>query len=160
MLALMQQSFHIKALPILISVQAGERIEKVTLIEHQGGLACTINPQASKTLVKEIIHFIEAYAVGSQRAPPPLEWRGCTPFTRNVLLKLATLAFGETQTYGQIAHAVGSPQGARAVGGACGRNPFPFFLPCHRVVGSQGIGGFSAGLNFKQFLLNFEQIEK
>ena len=154
----MHQLFHLKALPILIAVQAGERIEKVTLVENPEGLAFTVNSQASKSLTKEMMRFIEAYIEGEQSIPPPLEWRGCTPFTRSVLLKLGTLPFGGIQTYGQIAHAVGSPRGARAVGGACGRNPFPFFLPCHRVVGSQGIGGFSAGLNFKRVLLDFEKI--
>lgn len=152
----MKHQFPINALPILVSIQAAERIEKVSLSANPGGLACEISPTATKALTKEILQFFEGYLYGETLSPPPLEWRGNTPFTHSVLQKLITVPFGTTLTYAQIAHAVGSPQGARAVGGACGRNPFPFFLPCHRVVASGGLGGFSAGLELKKLLLDFE----
>lgn len=71
-------------------------------------------------------------------------------------MTLQTIPFGETRTYGEIAAKIGQPKAARAVGGACRNNPFPFFLPCHRVVSSVSIGGFSEGIDLKRHLLDFE----
>lgn len=69
---------------------------------------------------------------------------------------MAAIPFGETLTYGQIARAVGAP--AQAVGQACGANPLPILIPCHRVLGSSGLGGFSApgGVESKVWLLRHE----
>ena len=65
---------------------------------------------------------------------------------------------GETRTYGHIAAAVGRPRAARAVAGACAANPCPGIIPCHRVVGAAGLGGFSApgGIALKAKLLASE----
>jgi methylated-DNA-[protein]-cysteine S-methyltransferase len=154
----MKKLFGILDLPILVSVRAQEQIQHVTLKEHPEGLAFEINNEASKKLVKEILRFFESYVVGKNVPLLSFEWGQITPFTRSVLHQLAGVSFGKTETYAQIAKKVGSPQGARAVGGACGRNPFPFFIPCHRIVGTQGLGGFSAGLIFKENLINFEKL--
>lgn len=156
----MKRLFQEKALPMLIAVQGQDKIEKVEFLEHADGLACVISSQASTTLSQAVIHFIEMYLAGNPCSLPPLDWGKMTPFTQDVLHKLASLPFGTTDTYGGIATSIGSPRGARAVGSACGRNPFPFFLPCHRVIGALGIGGFSAGLFFKKILLNFESQKK
>jgi len=60
----------------------------------------------------------------------------------------------KTQTYGELARAIGRPRSYRAVANACGKNPAPLFIPCHRVVAANGkIGGFSAGLAWKRLLL-------
>lgn len=69
---------------------------------------------------------------------------------------MAAIPFGETRTYGQIARDVGAP--AQAVGQACGANPIPILIPCHRVLGAQGLGGFSApgGVETKVALLRHE----
>lgn len=100
--------------------------------------------------------FIKAYLNGESYPLPPLNWKGMTPFTKSTLEALTMIPFGKTLSYGELATLIGSPRAARAVGGALGRNPLPFIIPCHRVLGSKGIGGFSAGLQFKQSLLNFE----
>ena len=152
----MQQYLFKNPLPILVAVQARERVEKTLLIENPEGFACEISGTASKTLAKKIFQFFELYLSGEEGPLPPLEWRGITPFTRDVLHALTTIPCGQTRTYAEMARAVGSPRGARAIGGACGRNPFPLLLPCHRVVAAGGIGGFSAGLEFKKKLLGFE----
>lgn len=65
-----------------------------------------------------------------------------TAFQRRVWQKIAEIPFGQTRTYGEIAREIGSS--ARAVGTACGKNPLPIVIPCHRVVGARGLGGFSA----------------
>jgi methylated-DNA-[protein]-cysteine S-methyltransferase len=66
----------------------------------------------------------------------------------------------KTRTYGEIAEAIGSPGAARAVGSACGANPLPLFIPCHRAVAAGGkLGGFSGGLGIKKKLLAWEGVE-
>ncbi len=78
-------------------------------------------------------------------------------FTRRTLWALAEIPFGETASYAEIAKRLGVPRGPRAVGQACGRNPIPLLLPCHRVVSSTGgLGGFGLGLDLKRRLLAFE----
>ena len=87
---------------------------------------------------------------------PPLEASG-TPFQRAVWDAIARIPFGETRTYGAIARELGRPRASRAVGSACGANPIPLLVPCHRVVASDGgLGGFSGGLDIKRALLRAE----
>ncbi len=65
------------------------------------------------------------------------------PFDRRVLRAVRRLAWGETASYGEIARQIGSPRAARAVGGALGRNPISFVIPCHRVIAADGtLGGY------------------
>jgi O-6-methylguanine DNA methyltransferase len=72
---------------------------------------------------------------------------------------LRRIALGQTWSYSQVARAIGNPKAARAVGGACGANPIPVFVPCHRVLAANsGLGGFSGGLNRKRTLLKREGI--
>lgn len=67
---------------------------------------------------------------------------GSTEFERRVFAALAKVPRGEVISYGELAAAAGSPRAARAVGSALGKNPIPILLPCHRVVASNGIGGY------------------
>lgn len=85
----------------------------------------------------------------------PLDLHVTGSFTRRVLAWVKEVPYGSTVTYGEVARAVGCPRGARAVGGAMGRNPLPIFIPCHRVVAADGPGGFSGGLS-KSRLLELE----
>ncbi len=80
-----------------------------------------------------------------------------TSFQAKVLDEISKIPFGETRTYKQIAVAIGSPKASRAVGRACNKNPFPFLIPCHRVIGSNGaLTGFAFGIERKKKLLEFE----
>ncbi|MBM3951363.1 MAG: methylated-DNA--[protein]-cysteine S-methyltransferase [Rhodospirillales bacterium] len=77
-----------------------------------------------------------------------------TPFQRKVWARLAAIPYGKVETYGAIAKKLGSAP--RAVGGACGANPIPILIPCHRVLGANGgLGGYSGagGVATKRFLL-------
>lgn len=98
------------------------------------------------------------YFHGSGRHPQvPVDWIGGTPFQRTVWQELCRIPYGTTITYGDLARSVGSPQGARAVGQACGRNPTAIVVPCHRVVGRKGsLGGYSGGIGLKKALLQLE----
>ncbi len=90
---------------------------------------------------------------------PPLDLSDGTMFQRKVWRALQKIARGRTKSYGEIARAIGKPKAVRAVGGACGANPIPVLVPCHRVLAANGkIGGFSGGLNRKRELLAREGI--
>jgi methylated-DNA-[protein]-cysteine S-methyltransferase len=80
-----------------------------------------------------------------------------TPYQRKVWQALCAIPIGTTQTYADIARTVGGSP--RAVGGANGRNPIPIVIPCHRVVATTGLGGYSGGdgLSTKRFLLSLER---
>ncbi len=82
---------------------------------------------------------------------------GLTEFERAVYREVIKIPLGEVRTYGEIAKAIGCPKGARAVGQALKRNPFPLLIPCHRVVAKNGIGGFSKGVEEKRYLLALEK---
>jgi methylated-DNA-[protein]-cysteine S-methyltransferase len=81
-----------------------------------------------------------------------------TPFQLSVWKALERIAYGETQSYGQIAQSIGKPKAVRAVGAANGANPIPIVIPCHRVIGSDGsLTGYGGGLTRKRQLLALEQ---
>lgn len=80
-----------------------------------------------------------------------------TEFEQRVWEELHKVGYGERVSYGELARRCGLPMGARAVGGAVGRNPLLLVVPCHRVVAADGsIGGFSAGTDLKRKLLALE----
>lgn len=80
-----------------------------------------------------------------------------TQFQLQVWRTLATIPYGDTWSYRDLAHAIGKPDAMRAVGAANGRNPLPIVLPCHRVIGADGsLTGFGGGLPIKEALLRLE----
>ena len=81
-----------------------------------------------------------------------------TPFQIAVWRQLLKIQRGKTATYGEIAKAIHRPNAVRAVGSACGKNPIPILVPCHRVVDAHsGLGGYSGGLDRKKALLAAEK---
>jgi O-6-methylguanine DNA methyltransferase len=100
-------------------------------------------------------------AVLAGRSPkhcPPLDQVG-TEFQQRVWNALRQIPAGRTKSYGEIARAIGKAKAVRAVGGACGANPIPVLVPCHRVLAANGkIGGFSSGLDWKRELLAREGV--
>ena len=108
-------------------------------------------------LLKQGRQELLEYLAGERRDfDLPLHPRG-TPFQRRVWQALEAIPYGQTRTYAQIAQAVDSPRGFRAVGMANHRNPIPIFIPCHRVVGSGGtLTGYAGGLELKKALLDLE----
>jgi methylated-DNA-[protein]-cysteine S-methyltransferase len=81
-----------------------------------------------------------------------------TDFQREVWTELTRIPYGETISYGELARRVGRPSAPRAVGQANGRNPIPVIVPCHRVLASNGIGGYGGGLKVKRQLLAVEGV--
>ena len=86
-----------------------------------------------------------------------------TEFQIRVWNELKKIPKGETRTYKEIAELIGIPKAARAVANACGKNPYPITIPCHRVIRSDGgLGGYSGegGVDKKKLLLKNEKIQK
>ena len=109
--------------------------------------------RATETALKKILAGRE-----SQRFPP-LDLVG-TEFQKGVWNAMRKIPLGKTKSYGEIACAIGKPKAVRAVGGACGANPVPVLVPCHRVLAANGrIGGFSSGLDWKRKLLAREGVK-
>ncbi len=100
---------------------------------------------------------LSEYFGGARRAfDVPLALNG-NPFEQRVWAELLTIPYGETASYGEIARRIGSPDAARAVGLANGRNPVAVIVPCHRVIGANGtLTGYGGGLERKRLLLDLE----
>lgn len=109
---------------------------------------------------REWVRQLQAYAAGrATRFCVAVDLRAGTPFQRAVWRVLQTIPHGQTRCYGWVARQLGRPAAARAVGAACGANPVPILVPCHRVVASNGtLGGFSGGLALKRRLLALEGV--
>lgn len=91
---------------------------------------------------------------------PPLDLSTGTDFQRAVWTAMRKIRAGQTRSYGEIARDIGKPKAVRAVGGACGANPIPVLVPCHRVLAAgKKIGGFSGGLDWKRKLLAREGVK-
>ncbi len=137
---------------VLVKLDGG-KISKVELL--LSNKFCVQMPEN----IPLILEWLSLYAQKKQPSPLPLELHK-PPFTSHILTALQKIPFGETTTYQSLAIKLGNPKAARAVGNACGSNPFPLFIPCHRVLHtSGGLGGFSCGLEIKRRLLAFEETE-
>lgn len=79
-----------------------------------------------------------------------------TSFQKKVWRQIMKIPYGSVATYSQIAQKIGHPTAYRAVANACRQNKLALFIPCHRVVGKNNIGGYKWGINRKKWLLNFE----
>lgn len=131
----------------------------VALVERAGvliGLEWRLpEVSAESALLTEGLAQLAAYFDGRlRRFDLPLDWGA--GLNEGVRRAMADIPYGETRTYGQIAKVVGAP--AQAVGQACGANPLPILIPCHRVTGTNWFGGFSApgGVETKAALLRHE----
>ena len=112
---------------------------------------------AARRLVEEIVAYFGGAPVSLDG---PVSLASGTPFQRRVWAALRRIPHGRCSSYGEVAGCLGLPAGAaRAVGAACGRNPLPIVVPCHRVVAADGsLTGFSGGLEWKQALLALEGV--
>ena len=88
----------------------------------------------------------------------PLDLHG-TPFQLAVWKEMLRIPAGETLSYGDVARNIGRPKAFRAVAQACGANPVPVVVPCHRVVASNGLGGYTGGIEKKIALLKNEGVD-
>ena len=111
---------------------------------------------ASSKLLLEAKAQLSAYFDGKLKSfDLPLNPKG-NPFYQSVFLAMCDIPYGETKTYGDIANTLGTY--GQPVGQACGANPIPVIIPCHRVLSAQGLGGYSGfgGVDTKITLLRLE----
>lgn len=103
-------------------------------------------------------HELEEYFAGARRGfETPIDWSLVRGFAVGVLRATARVPFGQVTTYREVAGAAGSPRAARAAGNALGSNPIPIVVPCHRVVhAGGGLGGYTGGIERKEYLLRLE----
>jgi len=134
-------------------------------VVHEQGVVTSLslvdfNPcfdkNVNSSIVEELIRFFRGEV---QTFTFQIDPAG-TLFQKKVWAILREIPFGKTKTYGEIATIIGKPKAARAIGSACRANPILLAIPCHRVVSSIGIGGFSVGVDLKKQLLQFEQLHK
>ena len=90
--------------------------------------------------------------------PDELDLSSATDFQRSIWEKTRTIPYGETRSYSWVASEAGYQKASRAAGNALGDNPFPVIVPCHRVIRNDGgLGGFTGGIQVKEYLLQLEQ---
>jgi len=134
---------------------------------HFPAPAKVTNKTAAASIPKQILSWHRRTAaavkkiIAGQPADelPPLDVSRGTDFQQRVWRAMLPLRCGQTQSYSEIAKSIGKPKAVRAVGGACGANPIPLLVPCHRVLAAnRKIGGFSGGLEWKKKLLARESV--
>lgn len=133
----------------------------LTLFEEDGAIISldwgAADGGEETALLTEAVRQVEAYFDGALTSfDLPLRPQG-TGFQKKLWQALQSIPYGKTLTYGQLASQIDS--GPRAIGGACGRNPIPIIIPCHRVLAAGGkMGGYSGegDLDTKTFLLRLE----
>jgi len=108
------------------------------------------------TMYRELISYFKTGII--ENLKPVYLWG--TDFQRKIWSEIYKLKQGETITYRELAERIGCPKSARAAGNACGANPIPLIVPCHRIVASDGIGGFGGAPQLKRELLNLERITR
>jgi methylated-DNA-[protein]-cysteine S-methyltransferase len=143
-----QLSLHTPIGDITVSEEGG----KIVALDWGWG-----RDQARTPLLKEAKRQLDAYFDGlPETFDLPLKVEG-TPFQKQVWRAMLKIPAGRTRTYGDIARQLKAS--ARSVGTACGRNRLPIIIPCHRVVGASGLGGYSGagGVETKIALLELEK---
>lgn len=144
-------------LPIHLSFNPERHEMAKQWLRKTRGVACLANNTDRHYFVDLLAEFFK----GSRREFPPQDSspfldKG-TEFQKRVWKGIAEIPYGKTKTYGELAQALGNPGAARAVGQACNANPLALIVPCHRVIGSSGLGGFAGGGAMKLALLRLEQ---
>jgi methylated-DNA-[protein]-cysteine S-methyltransferase len=125
-------------------------------------LAARVSPrvlEAPKEL-DEVRRELDLYFEGKlNRFDLPLDWRLSGGFRQRVLQAINRIPYGETRSYTEMARKAGNERAVRAAGTACGSNPIPLVVPCHRVLRTGGaLGGYGGGLPMKEALLELERI--
>jgi methylated-DNA-[protein]-cysteine S-methyltransferase len=155
----------------LIVARTGKGVVEVALPTHRGSrqredevlgqLATLVSPRVLESpsrLDQERRQLDEYFEGKRERFDVPVDW-ALTPkgFRNRALHAVARIPYGKTKTYAEIAKAAGNARAFRAAGTACGHNPVPLIVPCHRVVQSGGgIGNYGGGPEMKRALLDLE----
>jgi methylated-DNA-[protein]-cysteine S-methyltransferase len=125
-------------------------------------LAARVSPRVleAPAQLDEARHELDLYFEGKLTDfDLPLDWQLSRDFRRRVLRAIARIPYGQTRSYTQMAKSAGNERAVRAAGTACGSNPIPLVVPCHRVLRTGGaLGGYGGGLPMKAELLRLEGV--
>lgn len=120
-------------------------VAETTLSIETGRVNSVIKQKLERYLAGERVIFDE-----------PVNLSDLTDFQQQVLQEIRGIPYSDTATYTDLARRIGKPRAVRAVASACGENPVPIIIPCHRVVAKEGLGGYKYGKDVKQALLELE----
>jgi O-6-methylguanine DNA methyltransferase len=113
------------------------------------------NENLPKLKIKKLIQNLNQYFESGCELDYPFVMNG-TPFQLEVWSEILKIPKGSTKTYKAVAEAIGRPTACRAVANACGANHVALYIPCHRVVGTNSMGGYAFGVGLKSKLLDIE----
>ena len=114
--------------------------------------ATLLQSEQVKGRMKAILEYLEG-----KKLNLPVDVHG-TEFQKRVWAAISRIPYGETRSYNKVAEEIGMPKACRAVANACGANPVPLIVPCHRVIRKDGgLGGYGMGIERKKYLLALEK---
>lgn len=142
----------------MLLIADGDMLTRCKWILPDAESSASTRTRRKDGVIADAISQISEYLSGERKNfSIPLRLEG-TEFRMRVWNEMRGIPYGETMTYKELARRIGSPDACRAVANACGANPFPVIIPCHRVVGSGGrTGGYTGGLDIKLRLLEIEK---
>jgi methylated-DNA-[protein]-cysteine S-methyltransferase len=149
---------HGRLMAIKFNVEQAQIAAEVERLydEFRGRFTLERDDERLAGLVQQVVEYVDGRRTTFDLE---LDLSFMTPFQQAVLHECARIPRGETASYAEIARRVGKPLAFRAVGNTMRINPIPIVIPCHRVVGSDGIGGYGGGLARKRQLLALEGID-
>ena len=146
----MKDVVHAKNLDRYLVIEyEGRSVKRIDIARKDPGI-----PSRGSAIAKALERYLETGKAGFSDFHPDIT--GMTPFERSVLETIYRIPAGKTMTYAEVARAAGKPKAARAVGNVMAKNPIAILLPCHRVLASNGLGGYGGGLDMKARLLQLE----
>jgi methylated-DNA-[protein]-cysteine S-methyltransferase len=153
----------------LVAARTGAGLVRLAYEDFNGGLDAVLDRLASKispriveapARLDDLRRQLDEYFEGRREEfDLPIDWSLTHGFTQRVLRLIDAIPFGGVSSYKELAAAAGSPKAVRAAGTACGANPIPIVVPCHRVLRTGGgLGGYTGGLEKKETLLRLEGV--
>jgi len=143
------QTTPVGPVEVTVGPRGVERVRLPVPRDFASGITPERGVADAKSRVANVARRLDDWFAGGADlvdVPIDLDGAGLSDLQRHVLLTVrAEVPYGETATYGEVAHLAGRPGAARAVGTAMSRNPVPLFVACHRVVAANGIGGYGGG---------------
>ena len=130
--------------------------EKLLKLSFNGLNDITDDAKEDNSRFKSIFRELEEYFAREREQFSVDYLVDTSPFAAKVYKEMVRIPYGTTLSYSELARKSGRKLAYRAVGTACGKNPLPLIIPCHRVTAVNGLGGFGGGLDTKRFLLNLE----